>query len=75
MAARKYPPISPGTRVKTTQPNMTMRREWSDKVWASRRWGIQGTVTTHHDAHGLSYEVKHPDGSIGHYDPSELEVV
>jgi hypothetical protein len=71
----KWPPINPGTEVITTKPNMAMRKEWSDEVWKGRQWGVRGKIITHHDAHGLSYEVRHPDGSIGGYDPSEFRVV
>lgn len=71
----KWPPLSPGTRVKTTQANESMRKEWTDEGWNSRQWGVEGDIIHHHDSHGLSYEVKHPDGSVGHYDPSEIEVL
>jgi hypothetical protein len=69
----KWPPTSPGTPVKTTKENPTVT-DWTPEVLASRQWGVNGEVVTHHDSHGLSYEVKHPDGSIGHYDPTEFEV-
>lgn len=70
----KYPPISPDTEVVTTKPNLALRKEWTDEGWNVRKWGVQGTVVTHHDSHGLSYEVRHFDGTVGHYDPSELKV-
>lgn len=70
----KYLRLSPGTVVKTTMPNWKIRKEWSDIAWESRRWGANGIVVTHHDSHGLWYEVRHEDGSIGHYDPTEIEV-
>lgn len=70
----KYPPIANGTTVVTTQANESLRSEWTDEGWASRKWGVLGIVKNHHDSHGLSYEVKHQDGTIGHYDPSEIEV-
>ena len=72
---KDYPPISPGTSVKTTEPNLSMRDTWTDEGRAGRRWGIQGEVLTHHDSHGLYYDVQHKDGTVGCYDPSELEVV
>lgn len=74
MKTKKWPPIDPGTVVKTTEPNMKMRGEWTEEGWASRQWGVEGPIITHHDSHGLSYEVKHPDGTIGYYDPSEFKV-
>ena len=66
--------LLPGTRVQTTRANPTLRG-WTREAAASRQWGVFGKIHTHHDSHGLSYEVEHPDGSIGHYDPSELEVL
>lgn len=75
MTANKYPPIYPGTMVKTTQPNWGLRDEWTDEGWASRKWGVEGEVITHHDSHGLCYDVQHKDGTVGCYDPSELEII
>jgi len=75
MTPEKYPPISPGTSVKTTQPNWAKRSDWTNEGWASKRWGVKGSVLTHHDSHGLCYDVRHEDGTEGTYDPSELEVV
>lgn len=75
MATDKWPPISPGTRVKTTQANESLRQEWTDEGWVSKKWGVQGTILTHHDSHGLCYDIRHDDGTEGCYDPSELEVV
>lgn len=75
MAAKKYSPIAPGTSVKTTKANWSKRREWTDEGWAQRKWGVKGEVITHHDSHGLCYEVFHKDGTRGYYDPSELKVL
>jgi len=44
-------------------------------VLALQKWGVVGEVMDHHDSHGLCYEVKHPDGSIGVYDPTEIEEI
>lgn len=71
---KDYPPIAPETRVRTTQPNFSKRKEWTDEAWENRQWGVPGEVLTHHGSHGLCYEVQHEDESIGFYDPSELEV-
>lgn len=71
----KYPPISVGQKVRTTQANMMLRKDWTDEGWDSKKWGMQGIVVNYHDSHGLCYEVRHDDGSVGSYDPSELEVV
>lgn len=75
-AREEWPPLKPGTRVRTTQINEDMVGEWSDEALASKQWGVTGEIVAHHDSHGLSYEVRHDgDGSIGHYDPSEFEVI
>ncbi len=75
MGKKQWPPISPGTRVRTTRANEGLRREWTDEGWARKKWGVQGTILTHHDSHGLCYDVRHDDGTEGCYDPSELEVM
>lgn len=74
MVTEKYPPISDGTLVKTKSSN-TPDSEWTSEARANRKWGVHGRVLTHHDSHGLCYEVRHSDGTVGAYDPSELEVV
>jgi hypothetical protein len=71
----KWPPLDPGTKVKTYKPNTDKRREWTDEGWARRRWGVTGVIITHHDSHGLYYDVRHGDGWIAGYDPSEFDVV
>ena len=71
----KYPPISVGTQVTTTKPNMSLIGEWTHESLVLRKWGIQGVVETYHDSHGLCYVVRHEDGTVGPYDPSELEIV
>ncbi len=75
MTKKKYPPISPGKLVKTTKPNLSKREEWTAEGWAKRKWGVYGHVITHHDSHGLCYDVQHDDGTQACYDPSELRVV
>lgn len=74
MSNDKWPPIDPGTKVRTTQPNLEKKLEWTTEGLASKKWGVRGTVLTHHDSHGLCYDVRHEDGTKGCYDPSELEV-
>ncbi len=74
MTMKKWPPISPCTPVRTTQETPDVS-DWTEEARASRQWGVKGEVVTHHDSHGLSYEVRHPDGTIGHYDPTELEMI
>ncbi len=70
-----YPPIPNGTPVKTTQANTSHREEWTEEGWASKKWDIKGTIVATRRGHGLYYEVKHGDGTVGYYDPSELEVI
>ncbi len=74
MTREKWPPIDHGTAVRTTKANPAVT-DWEPSILASRQWGVEGKIFDHHDSHGLSYEVRHPDGSIGHYDPTEIEVV
>lgn len=70
-----YPPIAIGTRVKTTKENASLRGEWAPEAIAKRKWGMDGVVSDHSDAHGLCYEVYHADKTHGWYDPSEFEVL
>lgn len=69
------PVLMPGTQVKTMEPNMELRGEWTEEGWASKKPGVNGVIIKHHDSHGLCYDVQHEDGSIGCYDPSELEII
>lgn len=74
MLTNKWPPISIDTAVRTTRENPDVF-DWTEEAKASRQWGVQGVVVNYHYSHGLSCEVRHPDRTIGHYDPSEIEVV
>lgn len=73
-SVQKYPPIAPGTKVKTTEKQLP-DTEWSEEVLANRKWGVKGVVLRHYDSHGLCYDVRHEDGTVGCYDPSEFEIV
>jgi hypothetical protein len=68
----KHPSYLVGKMVKTTKTG-TLRTDWADGVWEKRQWGVNGRIVARHDSHGICYDVKHEDGSIGSYDPSELE--
>ncbi len=70
----KWPPLDPGTRVKTTSKK-TPDAEWMPEALLGRKWGVIGTVVMHHDSHGLCYDVKHDDGTEGCYDPNEFDVI
>ena len=74
--ADAWPPLKPGTRVRTTQRNGTEeyeKRNWAESARGARKWGVKGTVGEHHTGHGLCYTVVHDDGTTGWYDPEELE--
>lgn len=63
-----------GTRVVTREPEQ-VSKDWTAEALSTRQWGVQGEILRHHDSHGLTYEVRHPDGSVGHYEPRELAVL
>lgn len=62
-----------GTRVRTNL-NAGTSDGWTASAKLSRKHGVAGTVIDYHDSHGLCYDVRHDDGSMGHYDPWELEL-
>ena len=74
-AEKKWPPLSPGTSVRTTQEDKSNADSWTESAKNRRRWGVEGEVIKHHDSHGLCYDVKHADGSVGCYDPTELQIL
>ena len=64
--------LAVGAFVRTTKEGSS--GGWTAGALASRRWGVEGQVVCHHDAHGLSYEVRHTaDGTIGYYEHHELD--
>lgn len=69
-----YPPISCGTRVKTTQKDVEASRTY-DEPREGLKWGIEGEVIDYSDSHGLCYLVVHQDGKTRWYESTELEVV
>ena len=68
--AQRY---APGTRVVTVQPDNPDNVDFDDYAKRTRRWGVHGTVTAHHDSHGLYYNVRHRDGTGGYYLHHELQ--
>ncbi len=70
----KWPPLDNGTQVKTTKKS-TSDGEWTEEALANRKWGVKGVIIHYHDSHGLCYEVRHEDGTVGAYEPSEFEVL
>ncbi len=64
--------MNPEVQVRTTGPKADDYTADGEK---NRRWGVTGIIMGHHDSHGLCYEVRHDDdGSVGCYDPDELEL-
>lgn len=62
---------APGTRVTTV--SVLTGRDYIESARALRRPNATGVIRTHHDSHGLCYEVRHDsDGTVGCYDPDEL---
>ena len=75
MRYQKWPPIGYGTLVKTIRRANPKVTDWTPGALASRQWGVVGEIVEHHDSYGLCYEVKHPDGTIGYYDPTEIKPI
>jgi len=61
-----------GTEVRTRITKSCEASDWTQAAKDSRRHNATGEVSAVHDAHGLSYEVRHSDGTVGHYEPHEL---
>ncbi len=73
--SEECPRIPAGTKVRTTQANMELCKDFTREAWYDRKWGVFGIVIGHHDSHGLCYEVDYGDGTTGYHDPSEIEVI
>lgn len=69
-----YPALKVGTKVLTVETNHTSK-DWDKKALASRRFGVVGTIIHESNSHGLCFKVEHEDGSIGYYDPWELDSI
>jgi hypothetical protein len=63
------------TRVRTTREIPEVAETYTEEGKKKRKWGVKGRIISFSDAHGLSYEVTHDDGTTGCYDPGELEVI
>lgn len=46
-----------------------------DGTAVHNRDGLMGSVIKSHNSHGLSYDVRHPDGTIRSYEPEDLEMM
>jgi|APSaa5957512576_1039674.scaffolds.fasta_scaffold51546_3 hypothetical protein len=66
--------LTNGQPVRTTESKADLNG-WTAEGVANRRWGVLGVVVAHHDAHGLTYEVRFLDDSIGFYQQDELEII
>lgn len=60
-----------GDRVRTVKPDKEST-DWTPEALATRRWDVEGVVDMSHNSHGVTYEVRYDDGTIGHYEPREL---
>ena len=47
-------------------------RDFTLEGQMNRRCNTTGTVVAEHNSHGLCYDVRHVDGSLGCYDPDEI---
>jgi hypothetical protein len=47
--------------------------QYTSEALKHRKWGAEGIVVGSHNSHGLCYDVRHLDDSIGCYDPDELK--
>jgi len=59
-----------GQRVKTVPGHEAS--DWTAEALATRRWYVKGEIIRYHDSHGITFEVRHDDGTIGHYEDHEL---
>jgi uncharacterized Zn ribbon protein len=50
-------------------------KDWLPEAHQFRKFGMKGTIIKEHNSHGLCFDVRHSDGSVGCYDPWELVVV
>jgi len=70
-----YPPITPGTKVKTFIDGGMEAEDWSEEAKRTRRHEATGIVIGHHDSHGLCFDVQHSDGVKSCYELHELIIV
>lgn len=62
--------VSVGVRVSIDPARI--ERDWTEEALRTRQDGVRGVIVGHHDSHGLCYDVRHEDDSIGCYSPWEL---
>ena len=64
----------PGDRV-ITRHITNPPTDWTPEAAKARRFEVRGTVLRAQTGHGLCYSVLHEDGTVGAYEPQELELV
>lgn len=64
--------LSNGTKVRVHIVKNRVANDWSPDAEKARKDDVGGHVIGHHDSHGICYDVRHDDGSIGYYEPHEL---
>ena len=64
--------MNPEVQVRTLEPKAD---NYTAEGKKKRKWGVTGIIIAHHNSHGLCYDVRHDDGSVGTYDPDELELI
>jgi len=66
--------FSVGRHVSIKVDPAKVTNDWTDEALASRKSEGEGVVIEEKNAHGQCFRVQHDDGSIGVYDPHELQV-
>lgn len=69
-----FPPLMAMTAVLTKKENLGLRGKLSLKMWRARQWRVRGLVTGFHNADDSWQEVMHPDGSLGYFHQTELQL-
>lgn len=69
-----YPTRPIGSKVLTVETNCTSD-DWTAPALEKRKFNVAGKIVGYHDSHGIIYEVRHTDGSVGCYDPWELDTI
>lgn len=69
-----YPTRHIGSKVITVETNCTSE-DWTASALKKRKFNVAGEIIGYSDSHGIVYEVRHADGSVGCYDPWELDTI
>lgn len=60
-----------GEPVETIEPKKKPKG-WDAEALTARKWSVSGKVIDHSDSHGVSYKVRHQDGTEAWYERTEL---